>query len=168
MLSETACPDNSGKSRYAGKKIIIPLLIILLFTTALLISCEDSVSSGEWLFVKVNVGSKLVKKNKNTGEELCDAITWDVSGQIVISADRNEYIDTKTDTNCYFFKYSDYEEFKLYQGKQIIIKSRAWRVPAGYTQITGLDTLTYNEAISHGSNAYYEYNSSANVIWLYE
>jgi hypothetical protein len=147
---------------------IITLFTMLLFTTELFISCEDPVSSGDWLFVKVNVGSKLVKKNKNTGEELCDAFTRGVSGQIVISADRNEYIDTITDSNCYFFKYSDYEEFKLYQGKQIVIKSRAWRVPAGYTQITGLDTLTYNEAISHGSNAYYEYNSSPTVIWLYE
>jgi len=30
MLSETACPDNSGKSRFAGKKIIIYLTIASL------------------------------------------------------------------------------------------------------------------------------------------
>lgn len=30
MLSKTACPDNSGKSRYAGKKIIIYLTIFSL------------------------------------------------------------------------------------------------------------------------------------------
>lgn len=147
---------------------IISLLILLLFTKELFISCEDSVSSGEWISVKVRVYGKLIKKNKNTGEELCDSVTKYVDGHIVISADREAYSDAKTDSNCYFFHYLDFENFKLYEGKRIIIKISAWRVPAGYTQITGLDTLTYNEAISHGSNAYYEYNSSPTVIWLYE
>jgi hypothetical protein len=147
---------------------IMSLLILSLFTTELFISCEDSVSSGEWIFVKVRVYGKLIKKNKNTGEELCDSYTKGVSGQIVISANRNEYIDARTDTSCYFFNYGDYEEFKLYQDKQITIKIIAWNVPAGFTQIPGIDSLTYNEAISHGSNWYYEYNSSPTVIWLYE
>ncbi len=36
MLSATACPDNSGKSRFAGKKIIYFLTILALFT-----SCKE-------------------------------------------------------------------------------------------------------------------------------
>ncbi|OGU82229.1 MAG: hypothetical protein A2W11_10635 [Ignavibacteria bacterium RBG_16_35_7] len=39
MLSETACPDYSGKSRNAGKKIFLILLILIVLS--LFISCAE-------------------------------------------------------------------------------------------------------------------------------
>ena len=42
MLSATARPDNSGKSRYAGKKIIYVFLILLFFASKHLPQEKDS------------------------------------------------------------------------------------------------------------------------------
>jgi len=49
MLSETACPDNSGKSRLAGKKIIIYLTIASLLN---LVGCyyQQQISPEEYNF----------------------------------------------------------------------------------------------------------------------
>ena len=49
MLSETACPDNSGKSRFAGKKIIIYLTIASLLN---LVGCyyQQQMNPSEYSF----------------------------------------------------------------------------------------------------------------------
>ena len=49
MLSETACPDNSGKSRFAGKKIITYLTIFSLLN---LVGCyyQQQMNPSEYSF----------------------------------------------------------------------------------------------------------------------
>ena len=146
---------------------------MFLFANEFFVGCEDIGPSGDWIYVALRPSGYLIKKNKSTGEELCDSTTKNVEGTIIVSVSNEnypQYYSARTDSNCYFIIYwGEIKDVKLYQGQSITIKISAWPVPSGYTQIPSAIVLTYDEAISNApSNSYYEYHKVIKVIWLYE
>ena len=150
-------------------KIIISLLGLLCISGAFTEGFEEEKPKPDYITVNVTTkGIAYIKETKNPIVVCTDwtqgiAIRVDV---IKAGGEQFNYFPVTNSTSCRFT--SETATFKLYREQPIEIIAYAEVVPPGFTEIRGVDYLSWDEVYpmkDFGDT--YDYTSEVTIIWLF-
>lgn len=150
-------------------KITISLLGLLLIAGAFGEGCEEEEPKPDYITVNVTIKGGVYVKH--TGNEIlvCTALHQGITIRVdVIKAggERFNYFPITNAMSCKFE--TGTATFKLYREQPIEIIAYVEEVESGYTQVRGVDFLSWDEVYpSHDFGDTYNYTSNVNVIWLF-
>ena len=149
-------------------KIIISLLGLLFIAGDFVGGCEEEEEpKPDYITVNVTTNGQILTEIPNNPILFCDNLIQDIPVRVdVIKAGGERFnFYTTTDISCKFT--SETATFKLYREQPIEIIAYVEIVPGGYTQVRGVDYLSWDEvypAYDFG-NTYY-YTSVVTIKWL--
>jgi hypothetical protein len=148
-------------------KIILSLIGFLMIAGGFDEGCEEEEPKSDYITVIVAVQGALYKKNLNTGERICDFLTWTVPMKVVITKAQGENFTLFPQTDeCNYD--SESVSFKLYREQPIEVDVSTQYVPGGYTLSEGYAKLEWEDV--YPSNDFGETTSwvpTVIVHWLF-
>ena len=151
-------------------KIIISLLGLLFIAGDFVGGCEEEEEpKPDYITVNVTTNGSLLKRLTGSTVTSCEQITIGVTVRVdVIKAGGERFnLFTQTDSNCNFT--AEAVSFNLYREQPIEVIAYAEQVPAGYTQVQGVDYLSWDEVYPQKDfGDTYAYSSEVSIIWLYD
>ena len=146
----------------------IQLLIIIIFLTCSSSECEKIEDPKDYITVNVNIEGNFRLVNSTTGKRIIPSVEGEDFRVDVIKAGGEQF-------NLYLYFEEDCEfdfdgiaSFKLYKEQDIKIMAYIEAVPGGYTQIRGIELLTWDEVypgVDFGGK--YVWDSYVEIKWLF-
>lgn len=149
-------------------KIIISFLSLLLIAGAFGDGCEEEEPKPDYITVNVTTEGKFRLQLVGQTATFCYHEMYGKTIRVDVIKDGGERFNlfTQTDNSCNFS--TSAVSFKLYREQPIEIITYLEQVDSGYTQVRGVDYLSWDAVFpQHDFGETYNYNSSVNLIWLY-
>ena len=152
-------------------KIIISLLGLFFISGAFGDGCEEEEEpKPDYITVNVSTIGYLYTKQVGFAELTCD-LSLVPSKTIKIEiikagGERFDFYSQVGDLLCQFG--TNAVSFKLYREQPIEITAYAEQVPGGYTQVRGVDYLSWDEVYPQNDfGDTYDYTSEVTILWLF-
>jgi hypothetical protein len=150
-------------------KIIISLLGLFFISGAFGDGCEEEEPKPDYINVTVKTNGNLFLKDNSTGEFDCDSRINVTMLRVDVTKAGGEQINffpSISFPNCYFE--TGVATFKLYREQPIEVMAYSEQVPGGYTQIRGVEILTWDEVYpGKDFGETYNWESHVTAYWLY-
>lgn len=151
-------------------KIIISLLALLFIAGDFVGGYdEEEEPKPDYINVTVKTNGNLLLKDNTTGDLDCDnRINTDMLRVDVTKAggEQFNFFPSLSFPNCYFE--TGVATFKLYREQPIEVMAYSDQVPAGYTQIKGVEILTWDEVYPEKDfGETYNWEPHVTAYWLY-
>ncbi len=150
-------------------KIIISLLALLFIAGDFIGGCEEEEPKPEYINVTVKANGNLFLKDNTTGELDCDSrinITMLRVDVTKAGGEHFNFFPSISFPSCYFE--TGVATFKLYREQPIEVMAYSEQVPGGYTQIRGVEILTWDEVYpGKDFGETYNWEPRVTAYWLY-
>ena len=151
-------------------KIIISLLGLFMIAGAFGEGCEEEEEpKPDYIYVTVKTNGQLLLKNNTTGKYECDNRINVTTLRVDVTKAGGEqaiFFPSISFPNCNFE--TGVTTFKLYREQPIEVMAYSEQVPAGYTQIRGVEILTWDEVYPRNDfGETYNWEPRVTPYWLY-
>lgn len=148
----------------------ITLLILILFVGFFFYGCEEKEDTKDYITVNISFEGYVDLKNSTTGEYVdCPEEFQLETMRVDITKAGGENFNLFVETNevCDFFS-DGTVSFKLYRDQDIEAMAYFETVPSGYTQIRGIEILTWDKVFPRNDfGETYDWFPFLYVKWLF-
>ena len=149
-------------------KIFISVLGLLLMGGAFGDGCDEEEPKPDFVTVNVKAEGRFLLRLEGQEPTLCsnDMYGKTIRVDMIKAGGERFNLFVQTEVHCYF--QTEFKSFKLYREQPIEIVAYLEQVDSGYTQIRGVDYLSWDEVYpKHDFGETYDYTSYVEIIWLY-